>query len=125
MIYNSEGEEELPVLAEENEPTGVAVDSSGAVYVLFSPGTVKKYTPVGNPVTTADFTSSLLAPNEGQDLLQIALDSTGEIYLASTEGKVTRLRRHSSPEYRLPKAKSYSRVAAEPLHWPSIPQAKT
>ncbi|HEY3865875.1 MAG TPA: hypothetical protein VGL54_07310 [Solirubrobacteraceae bacterium] len=66
----------------EEEPCGVAVDPSGAVYVSFFEE-IKKYTPVTNPVTTADYVSSL---PEVPGVCNIAADSTGDIYAAGYGG---------------------------------------
>jgi hypothetical protein len=78
-IYNSEGES-LGILSG-GEDVGVAVDSTGDVYVaLYEPGIVAKYTPVNNPVTNADYTSALFHLNF---VSNIVVDSTGAVYAAT------------------------------------------
>jgi Divergent InlB B-repeat domain len=84
LIYNSEGKELAP-LTEANEPAGVAVDSSGAVYVSFRElKSVDKYTPTANPVTTADFACSVVPSNE-PEVKNVAVNSAGDIYLVEGE----------------------------------------
>ena len=87
-IYSSTGEK-FSTLTEEGEPCGVAVDPRGEVYVAFyGEKAVKKYTPSTNPVTSADYTSSLSELEYHS--CNIAADSTGGIYVAAYEGGVTK-----------------------------------
>jgi hypothetical protein len=89
LIYNSEGEK-IATLTEENEPVGVAVDSSGAVYVsFFLSKTINKYIPGANPVTTADYTCSLL-PSSSSGFYTIAVDSAENLWLSEKDGEVTK-----------------------------------
>jgi hypothetical protein len=61
------------------EPCGVAVDPSGNVYVgLF--GNVNRYVPTANPVTNADFSSSM-ADLDG--ICNIAVDAQGNVFADS------------------------------------------
>ncbi|HEY3864897.1 MAG TPA: hypothetical protein VGL54_02280 [Solirubrobacteraceae bacterium] len=83
LIYSSTGAK-LATLTEEEEPCGVAVGPSGAVYVAFyGEEAVKQYTPVTNPVSEADYTSSLSGVGE---VCNIAADSAGDIYVAGYNG---------------------------------------
>jgi hypothetical protein len=59
------------------ESCGVAVDSSGEVYVGFYGSTIKKYTPTTNPVSNADYTSSL---NGLEGVCDVAADTEGNAY---------------------------------------------
>jgi hypothetical protein len=68
-------------------PCGVAVDPSGAVYVGLYPETVKKFTPVANPVTNADETSSMGGLVE---VCNVAADSQGNVYANTVFGAVRR-----------------------------------
>jgi hypothetical protein len=68
-------------------PCGVSVDPSGAVYVGLYPETVKKFTPVANPVTSADETSSMGGLVE---ICNIAADSEGNVYANTIYRAVTR-----------------------------------
>ncbi len=85
LIFNSAGEELKPLI-EGEEPLGVAVDPSGAVYVAFGrthsgyvePQQIRKYTPVTNPVTAADHTCSLSTVEKNRDIA--ADDPEGYIY---------------------------------------------
>jgi hypothetical protein len=93
-IYAASGAE-LGTLTEEGEPCGVAVDPSGAVYVTFSEEEViRKYVPVTNPVTSADYTSGL---SEQAGVCNIAADSAGDIYAASPGGGVWKFEASSEP----------------------------
>jgi hypothetical protein len=68
------------------EPCGVAVDSTGSVYVGLYPGTVNKYTPAvvaGNPVANSDYVSSL---NGLSQVCNVAADSTGAGYAVTYPG---------------------------------------
>lgn len=60
---------------------GVAVDTSGAVYVGVYPETVNKYVPATNPVTDADRTESL--SGFYPVICNLAADSNGNVYGAS------------------------------------------
>jgi len=67
------------------EACGVAVDSSGVVYVGFYPETVIKYTPVSNPVTDANETASM---GGLKSICNIAVDGEGNVYAATYTGGV-------------------------------------
>jgi Tol biopolymer transport system component len=78
----------LGTLTTEGGPIGVAVDPSGDVYVAFyEDEAVKKYTPATNPVTEADYTSSLSGVGA---VSNIAVDSAGDIYATEFGSDVTR-----------------------------------
>jgi hypothetical protein len=82
-IYSSSGTK-LETLIEEEEPCGVAVDSSGAVYVAFyGSESIRRYVPTTDPVSTSDYTSSLSEVGKACD---IAADSAGDIYAALYSG---------------------------------------
>jgi hypothetical protein len=67
---------------------GVAVDATGSVYVGFVGGSVEKYTPIANPVTSSDFVSSLSLPS---NICDIAADSQGDVYVDTLHtGPVTK-----------------------------------
>jgi hypothetical protein len=67
---------------------GVAVDPSGNVYVGFYEGTVNKYTPVTNPVSDANNTSSLSGVG---GVCNVAADAEGNVYVDSYSlGPVTK-----------------------------------
>jgi hypothetical protein len=74
-IYSATGEA-LGALTG-GEACGVAVDPAGDVYVSFYPSEVREYTPTENPVSVADYTSSL-AGLDG--VCNIAADAAGDIY---------------------------------------------
>lgn len=59
------------------EACGVAVDSSGRVYVGLYPSTVNEYTPRANPVANNDYTTSLEGLNE---ICNVAADPEGNVY---------------------------------------------
>src|SRR3984957_5308995 len=67
------------------EACGVAVDTTGAVYVGFYPNTVSKYVPSTNPVTNADETESLSGL---PSICNIAVDGEGSVYAATYSGGV-------------------------------------
>jgi hypothetical protein len=69
------------------EMCGVAVDSSGSVYVGIYPETVKKYTPAKNPVTNGDETSSMAGLHQ---ICNVAVDGEGNLYAATYSGGITR-----------------------------------
>ncbi len=75
-IYSSKGEF-LGSLSGGGQMCGVAVDPAGNVYVSIFPSLVKEYTPAGNPVTNANYTSSLWQVNE---ICSVAAGSTGAVY---------------------------------------------
>jgi hypothetical protein len=57
---------------------GVAVDPSGNVYVgVFSEGTVRRYAPSANPVTSADETGAMGGLGS---ICNLAVDSAGDVY---------------------------------------------
>ena len=68
------------------ETCGVAVDPSGVVYVGVYPETVRKYTPVTNPVTDLEETGSMAGLN---GVCNVAADSKGNLYAASYPGGIT------------------------------------
>jgi hypothetical protein len=68
-------------------PCGVAVDASGNVYLALAGGVVKRYTPASNPVSAADYSSSLSGIGSS---CSIAVDSAGDLYAASPSGSVTK-----------------------------------
>jgi len=69
------------------EPCGVAVDSSGAVYVGNYPETVTKYVPLTNPVSNSNEQSSMRGLNK---ICNVAVDGEGNVYAATYTGGVTR-----------------------------------
>lgn len=73
--------------SEGNEACGVAVDSTGAVYVGFYPSTVDKYVPASNPVTGAQYAGALFGLS---NVCNVAPDSQGNVYAAAYNGGVTR-----------------------------------
>jgi hypothetical protein len=86
-VYNAAGEklEELtePTNGPWGEPCGVAVDPAGNVYVGLenragSDSVVNKYVPASNPVTNADYQSSLWQVNT---VCNIAVDNEGSVYV--------------------------------------------
>jgi hypothetical protein len=83
-IYSSAGTK-LGELVEGKEACGVTVDPSGAVYVGFYPGTVKKYVPTTNPVTIASYTESLTGL---KGICNISVDGEGDVYAATYSGGV-------------------------------------
>lgn len=77
-----------------NSYNGVAVDSTGAVYIAEEgKDAIKKYVPTANPVTNADYTSSLSL--SGVRFNAIAADSEGDIYGLTGE----QLLRYSSMQF--------------------------
>ncbi len=94
-IYNAAGES-LGELGEEGavgqgEPCGVAVDSSGSLYVGLASGYVNKYTPTGKTVTSSDYVSSLAGLDITGETCDVAVDSVGsEVYVATYTGGVAR-----------------------------------
>jgi hypothetical protein len=63
-------------------PCGVAVDTSGNVYVGLFPNHVNKYTPTANPLTSAGYVSSLTGVN---NVCNVAADSEGNLYADTLE----------------------------------------
>jgi hypothetical protein len=63
-----------------NEPCGVAVDSSGKVYVGDFGGSVDRYVPTADPPTNSDYDAQILGV---ESPCSVAADSTGAVY-AST-----------------------------------------
>jgi hypothetical protein len=91
-IYSSAGSK-LGELTEEagvpwGEACGVAVDASGAVYVGLYPSSINKYVPTGNPVTNADYASTINGVNS---VCNVGADSLGNAYSVTwSSGPVTR-----------------------------------
>jgi hypothetical protein len=83
------------------EMCGVAVDSTGAVYVAVLPEVIRKYEPHANPVTNGDESSSLTGANVWVTC-DVAADSEGNLYGAYIVGGVTR---YSASQFGLPSAK--------------------
>ncbi len=70
------------------EMCGVAVGSTGTVYVGIYPSTVRRYVPVANPATNADEISGAL---EGlSNVCNVAVDGSGDVYAAAYFGGVTK-----------------------------------
>ncbi len=65
------------------ETCGVAVDSSGNVYVGVYEGYVDKFVPTANPVTNSDYTSSIVGADEP---CNIAVDTHGNVFTARYGG---------------------------------------
>ncbi len=86
LIYGSAGAK-LATFTAEEEPCGVAVDPSGAVYVAFYDlEAIRKYTPpVSGLISEADYTSSLWE-EVGPDC-NIAADSAGDVYASGFRGE--------------------------------------
>ncbi len=61
----------------ENEPCGVAVDSTGSVYIGDYSGFVDKYTPTANPLTDSDYVAELTGVEHP---CLLAVDSDGNVY---------------------------------------------
>jgi Tol biopolymer transport system component len=69
------------------EMCGVAVDSSGAVYVGIYSSTARKYVPTANPVTNQNEVASM----EGlQAVCNVATDSEGNLYAATYYGGINK-----------------------------------
>jgi hypothetical protein len=86
-IYSSTGEKLATLLTSKTnaeKPCGVAVGTSGAVYIAFHEGQVypiNMYTPVStNPITTTDYTSSLFGLT---NVCSIAVDAAGDFYYSA------------------------------------------
>jgi WD40-like Beta Propeller Repeat len=92
LVYNAAGES-LPELQEPagkpwGEACGVAVDSQGNVYVGLYPSDVDKFKPSANPVTRADYSSSIEGVHEA---CNVAADDAGNIFADTwSEGPITR-----------------------------------
>jgi hypothetical protein len=98
------------------EPCGVAVDPSGSVYVGLYGYHVNKYTPTANPVTNADYKSSLA---EVHEVCNVAADAEGKVYVDTwPRGPV---RRYPPSQFGQPRAQGTqvsgagSTLAVEPL----------
>lgn len=91
-IYSSAGSN-LGELTEEaadpwGEACGVAVDASGAVYVGLYSSHINKYVPTGNPVTNADYASTI---NGLSGVCNVGADSLGNAYsITWSSGPVVR-----------------------------------
>jgi hypothetical protein len=69
------------------EMCGVAVDSSGNVYVGEYPETVRRYAPSANPVINTDEDSSMRGLSE---VCNVAVDGAGDVYAARYGGGVSK-----------------------------------
>jgi hypothetical protein len=70
------------------ETCGVAVDSSGAVYVGVYSGSIDKFVPTANPVTNTDYVSSISGANHP---CNIAVDSAGNVFASTySQGPITK-----------------------------------
>jgi hypothetical protein len=82
LVFNEAGEHvgELSETAGHpwGEVCGVAVDSSGNVYVGLHQNYVNRYVPTANPATNADYSGSLYGVD---DVCNVAADSTGSTYV--------------------------------------------
>ncbi len=91
-IYNEAGEKVGELTEEAGHPwgeaCGVAVDSSGNVYVGLYPSHVNKYVPAASPVTNGEYVSSMAGLSE---VCNVAADSTGNVFIDKwNTGPVTR-----------------------------------
>jgi hypothetical protein len=81
-IYSATGKSLGELAAEAGRPwgtpCGVAVDSSGNLYVALHGSRVNKYSPSANPVTGSDYVSSLWGLTNACD---IAVDGEGSVYV--------------------------------------------
>lgn len=91
-VFSSTGQA-LGAISEEtgdpwSEPCGVAVDSSGNVYVGLFGGDVNKYVPGANPVTNSDYASSIGGVSSP---CNVAVDSEGNVFTEKySVGPITR-----------------------------------
>src|ERR1700727_2291782 len=70
------------------EACGVAVDPSGDVYIGNFSGQILKYTPTANPVTNANYTSSI---GGAENPCNLAVDQAGNVFAEKwSEGPITR-----------------------------------
>lgn len=69
------------------ETCGVAVGPAGTVYVGIYPETVRKYTPVSNPVTDANESGSMVGL---KGICNVAADGAGDVYAATYTGGVSK-----------------------------------
>jgi hypothetical protein len=92
LIYSEAGSQ-IGELTQEagvpwGEACGVGVDQAGAVYVGIYAGEVNKYVPKANPVTNADYSSSI---GGASNPCNLAVDSAGDVFAATwSEGPVER-----------------------------------
>jgi hypothetical protein len=92
LVFDEAGEQ-VGSLTEEagvpwGETCGVSVDQSGAVYVGIYPSYVNRYVPKANPVTNADYTSSIQGANNP---CNVAVDGAGNVFAATyNSGPITR-----------------------------------
>jgi WD40-like Beta Propeller Repeat len=70
------------------EACGVAVDPSGDLYIGNFSGQILKYTPTANPVTNANYTSSI---GGAENPCNLAVDQAGNVFAEKwSEGPITR-----------------------------------
>jgi hypothetical protein len=69
------------------EMCGVAVGTTGEVYVGVYPELVRRYAPVSNPVTNANENASMAGLS---GVCNVAVDSAGDVYAARYSGEVTK-----------------------------------
>jgi uncharacterized protein (TIGR03437 family) len=99
------GDNGQAILAQLNNPAGVAVDSSGSVYIAdTSNNRIRKVTPDGNITTIAGKGTIGYAGDGGPALSaslnfprSVVLDKTGNIYIADTSNNVIRILQASFP----------------------------
>jgi len=84
-VYGSDGQK-LGVLQTSGETCGVAVDSTGHLFVGVFGSTIAEYTPTTNPPTAADLTGTGTAE---VGLCNVAVDGLGTVYASNFFGSVT------------------------------------
>lgn len=84
QIYNPAGEQ-IGELSNEGlgNACGVAVDSSGAVYLGIRSGRINKYLPTSNPVKNTDFASAIIG---AESPCNLAVDSAGDVFAVTAPG---------------------------------------
>jgi hypothetical protein len=86
-VFSSAGLPLDHLTSSSGEVCGVAVGADGHVYVGNYPRTIKQYAPVANPVTNADYVSSL---NGLHNVCNVSVDTEGNVYAATYTGGVYR-----------------------------------